>query len=241
MAGWRLSAPTVRPGLASRPVRIVVADEVDRFPVSAGSEGDPLALASKRQGTFWNRKTLVGSTPTLKETSAIWREWLASDMRHYQVPCHACGHAQMLVWSNVRWDKTPEGKHLPATAHYVCEGCGAVWTDADRHDAVAKGQWVATNPDVIGVAGFHIPGLLSPWVALADIVQEFLMSKNDPALLQVWTNTCLGRAVRAGAGNRRRVVAVAAWRELRSAEYPGRGEATHRRRRRAGRSRSKCR
>ena len=62
-------------GLASRPVRIVVADEVDRFPVSAGSEGDPLALASKRQGTFWNRKTLVGSTPTLKETSAIWREW----------------------------------------------------------------------------------------------------------------------------------------------------------------------
>ena len=179
-------------GLASRPVRIVVADEVDRFPVSAGSEGDPLALASKRQGTFWNRKTLVGSTPTLKETSAIWREWLASDMRHYQVPCHACGHPQALVWSNVRWDKTPDGKHLPATAHYVCESCGAIWTDTDRHDAVAKGQWVASKPDVIGVAGFHITGLLSPWVALADIVQEFLMSKNDPSLLQVWTNTVLG-------------------------------------------------
>ena len=113
-------------------------------------------------------------------------------MRHYQVPCHACGHAQALVWSNVRWDKTPDGKHLPATAHYVCESCGAIWTDTDRHDAVAKGQWVASKPDVIGVAGFHITGLLSPWVALADIVQEFLMSKNDPALLQVWTNTVLG-------------------------------------------------
>ena len=179
-------------GLASRPVRIVVADEVDRFPVSAGSEGDPLALASKRQGTFWNRKTLVGSTPTLKETSAIWREWQQSDMRHYQVPCHACGHAQALVWSNVRWDKTPDGKHLPATAHYVCESCGAIWTDTDRHDAVAKGRWVASKPDVIGVAGFHITGLLSPWVALADIVREFLMSKSDPSLLQVWTNTVLG-------------------------------------------------
>ena len=92
-------------GLASRPVRIVVADEVDRFPVSAGSEGDPLALASKRQGTFWNRKTLVGSTPTLKETGAIGASgWF----RHaaLSVPCHACGHAQALVWSNVRWDKT---------------------------------------------------------------------------------------------------------------------------------------
>ena len=113
-------------------------------------------------------------------------------MRHYQVPCHGCGHVQALVWSNVRWDKTPDGRHLPKTAHYVCESCGVVWTDADRHDAVAKGQWVATNPDVIGVAGFHITGLLSPWVTLADIVQEFLMSKNDAALLQVWTNTCLG-------------------------------------------------
>jgi phage terminase large subunit GpA-like protein len=133
-------------GLASRPVRIVVADEVDRFPVSAGSEGDPLALAAKRQGTFWNRKTLVGSTPTLKETSAIWREWLASDMRHYHVPCHACGHAQALVWSNVRWDKTPDCKHLPATAHYVCKSCGAIWTDTDRHDAVQKGSgWPASR------------------------------------------------------------------------------------------------
>jgi phage terminase large subunit GpA-like protein len=75
----------------------------------------------------------------------------------------------------------------------TCESCGdAVWTDTDRHDAVAKGEWVATNPDVGGVEGFHIPGLLSPWVALADIVQEFLMSKNDPTLLQVWTNTGLG-------------------------------------------------
>jgi phage terminase large subunit GpA-like protein len=179
-------------GLASRPVRIVVADEVDRFPVSTGSEGDPLALASKRQGTFWNRKTLIGSTPTLKETSAIWREWRQSDMRHYLVSCHACGHAQALVWSNVRWDKTPDGKHLPETAHYVCESCGTVWLDADRHDAVAKGQWVATNSDVIGAAGFHITGLLSPWVTLADIVQEFLMAKTDPSLLQVWTNTVLG-------------------------------------------------
>ena len=46
-------------GLASRPVRIVLADEVDRFPISAASEGDPLALASKRQATFWNQKNVA--------------------------------------------------------------------------------------------------------------------------------------------------------------------------------------
>jgi phage terminase large subunit GpA-like protein len=181
-------------GLASRPVRIVIADEVDRFPISAGAEGDPLGLAAKRQATFWNRKTLLGSTPTLKETSVIWREWQASDMRRFMVRCGDCGHEQALSWANVKWDKL-DGKHLPSTAYYTCESCGAVWTDADRHDAVAKGRWVATNPDVAGVAGFHIPGFLSPWLPLADIVAEFLAARRDPALLQVWSNTVLGEPV----------------------------------------------
>lgn len=180
-------------GLASRPVRIVLADEVDRYPISAGSEGDPLSLAAKRQSTFWNRKTLVGSTPTLKGTSVIWREWLASDQRKFFVPCPDCDHAQVLAWSNVRWDKAPSGKHLAHTAHYVCAHCGSIWTDADRHDAVARGRWQATNADgTVGVAGFHISALMSPWVALSDVVTEFLTAKRDPALLQVWTNTVLG-------------------------------------------------
>jgi phage terminase large subunit GpA-like protein len=182
-------------GLASRPVRIVIADELDRFPVSAGSEGDPLALAAKRQLTFWNRKTLLGSTPTLKDTSAIWREWLASDQRRFFVPCPTCHHEQALVWANVKWDKTEAGQHLSSTAYYTCEACGAIWTDADRHDAVTKGRWVATNPDVTGVAGFHIPGFLSPWLSLAGIVSEFLAARKDPALLQVWSNTVLGEPI----------------------------------------------
>ena len=42
--------------LASRPVRNVFCDEVDRYPVSAGTEGDPVSLAKKRSATFWNRK-----------------------------------------------------------------------------------------------------------------------------------------------------------------------------------------
>ena len=35
--------------LASRPIRIVFLDEVDRFPTSAGTEGDPVALARKER------------------------------------------------------------------------------------------------------------------------------------------------------------------------------------------------
>lgn len=41
-------------GLASRPIKVLLADEVDRYPGSAGTEGDPLSLAQKRQTTFWD-------------------------------------------------------------------------------------------------------------------------------------------------------------------------------------------
>ncbi len=43
-------------GLASRPVRYLLLDEVDRYEESAGSEGDPVSLARARTRTFWNRK-----------------------------------------------------------------------------------------------------------------------------------------------------------------------------------------
>ena len=39
-------------GLASRPVRVLLADEVDRFATTAGTEGDPVDLASKRMPSF---------------------------------------------------------------------------------------------------------------------------------------------------------------------------------------------
>jgi phage terminase large subunit GpA-like protein len=72
-------------------------------------------------------------------------------------------------------------------------GLAGIWTDADRHDAVSRGKWSATNPEgASGVAGFHISVLMSPWVALSDIVQEFLAARRDPALLQVFVNTALG-------------------------------------------------
>lgn len=181
--------------LASRPIRIVLADEVDRYPVSAGTEGDPLTLAAKRQITFWNAKTVLGSTATVKNASVIDREWLASDQRKFFVPCPDCGHEQDLRWEQVHWDKTGEGDnkvHHPETAHYVCEECGSLWDDVTRIDAITKGSWRATKPEVVGIAGFLIPGFLSSWLTLEGIAREFLSARHDPALLQVFINTVIG-------------------------------------------------
>lgn len=172
--------------LASRPIRVVLCDEVDRYPVSAGSEGDPVSLAKKRSATFFNRKLLLVSTPTNKGASRIENAFDESDKRKFHIHCPDCEHPQTLKWSGVKWE---EGK--PETAKYVCESCGSLWSDAQRAKAIKNGYWVSENP-THRVAGFHLSALYSPWTPLEDGVRDFLEAKKQPATLRVWINTYLG-------------------------------------------------
>lgn len=174
-------------GLASRPIRIVLADEVDRYPASAGAEGDPLSLAVKRTTTFWNKKKIFVSTPTIKDHSRIEKAYESSDKRVRMCKCPDCGHMQRLVWAGVKWT---DGD--PSTAAYACEGCGVLWNDAARWSAMKMGEWVATAP-FTGVAGWHLNQLISPWVTLESCVKEFLEAKRSGVqTLKTWTNTVLG-------------------------------------------------
>jgi len=174
--------------LASRPVRVVLADEVDRYPQSAGAEGDPLSLAFKRTTTFWNRKRMVVSTPTVKGVSRIEMAYEESDKRRYYVPCPECGLEQHLKWSNVTWEKDD-----PHSAAYCCEECGSMWSDPKRWTAVRNGRWVAER-DTKGIAGFHLNEIYSPWVPLSDMVINFLEAKKSPETLKTFINTSLGES-----------------------------------------------
>jgi phage terminase large subunit GpA-like protein len=177
--------------LASRPVRIVLCDEVDRYPVSAGTEGDPVNLARKRTATFWNRTIILTSTPTVKGVSRVEMEFGQSDQRYFFVPCPHCGAHQRLVWSSVTWLKDEAGKGLPETAQYACEHCAGLWTETERHLAVKRGEWRATEPTK-NRAGFHLSELYSPWSTLESMVAAFLEAKGRPELLKTWVNTSLG-------------------------------------------------
>jgi len=172
--------------LASRPVRAYLADEIDRYPVSAGTEGDPVSLGRKRTQTFWNRCVLLTSTPTIKGVSRIEAEYELSDKRRFYVPCPHCQHFQPLIWAQVNW----EGRD-PLEAMYCCEECGGLWSEIERKNAVKRGEWRATE-DFNGRAGFHLNELYSPWSTLAGIVTAFLEAKGNPETLQTWTNTVLG-------------------------------------------------
>jgi phage terminase large subunit GpA-like protein len=172
--------------LASRPIRVVLLDEVDRYPASAGQEGDPITLARKRTATFWNRKILMGSTPTVDGVSRIQAAFDASDRRRFWVPCPHCDQLQTLQWVNVRWTDDDA-----TSALYHCIGCGAGWRDSARWQAVRKGEWRAEGV-FKKTAGFHISELYSPWRKLEDTVGDFLAAKARPEMLKAWKNTALG-------------------------------------------------
>jgi phage terminase large subunit GpA-like protein len=172
--------------LASRPVRLVLCDEVDRYPASAGTEGDPVRLAIKRANTFWNKKIILVSTPTIKGESRIEKEFELSDKRQYFMPCPHCGHWQTFKWAHIVFDRDDI-----ASTHYACEN-GCVIEQRHRQKMLAEGEWRATAKSDSGRAGFHINELYSPWVDWAEVVRAFLESKDDPELLKTWTNTSLG-------------------------------------------------
>ena len=173
-------------GLASRPIRVVLLDEVDRYPPSAGREGDPVTLATKRATTFHNRKIVLTSTPTIKGASRIEAEWEQSDQRRYLVACPDCGHRQALVWGNVKWQE-----HDPDTAAYACAGCGVLIPEDQKGALLASGTWIATKPGA-RVAGFHISALYSPWARWSDLVREWLDVQQDATRLQTFINLVLG-------------------------------------------------
>lgn len=173
-------------GLASRPIRVVLFDEVDRYPASAGTEGDPVSLGRKRTATFWNRKILAGSTPSLKGVSRIEEGFDGSDQRYYFVPCTHCHEFQKLVWAQVTFDK-----EQPLKACYACQHCGVLLTDADKPQMLREGEWRASRPS-LGIAGFHISELYSPWTTWGEMADAFLRAKRFPETFQTWINTALG-------------------------------------------------
>lgn len=174
--------------LASRPIRIVFCDEVDRYPASAGAEGDPIALAYKRTTTFWNRKLFLTSTPTIKHHSRIEASYDASDKRRFNVPCKHCGTLQTLKWAQIKFLPI-----APEDAYYECEACGQALREKDKLPMLRAGQWIATAP-FNGIAGFHLNELYSPWKKWAEVVADFLQAKQLPETLKVWVNTSLGES-----------------------------------------------
>lgn len=181
--------------LRSRPIRILLADEVDAYPATAGSEGDPLVLASKRLTTFWNRKEVETSTPTVKGISRIEMDYEHSTMEEWNVPCPSCGELQPLVWENVDYRLDEEGEVSNIT--YACSRCGAIHTEIEWKEHFGEGRYVAAHPKR-KIRGFHFNSLASTFFGWEKIIKGYIEAEKarqngNLELMKAWVNTELGQ------------------------------------------------
>jgi phage terminase large subunit GpA-like protein len=182
--------------MASRPARIVAGDEVDGFPASAGTEGDPVMLMEARCSNFWNKKKLYSSTPTIKNASRIEKLYGESDMRRYLVPCPHCGVFQTIEWESLKWpsQKTGSAKPEPSKCYYVCvSGCEIL--EDEKPDMLRGGHWEKQNPGGGDgkTAGFQLSVLYSPWKSWSSVIHDWLKSYKHHEQRKAFWNTRLGR------------------------------------------------
>lgn len=173
--------------LMALPIRYLFCDEIDKYPETAGSGGDPISLAQGRQEEFWNRKTVLACTPTEYGRSRIGQFYDLSDQRDYEIPCPSCGTFQIPTWGQVRWDsKLPRDKQA-ASAKYHCAHCDFAIDDVLRSRAIERGRYRA-QAAFNGIAGFRVSGICRLGTKLSSMVEEFLSKKDNVQALKTFVN-----------------------------------------------------
>lgn len=172
--------------LASRPIRVLLCDEVDRYPISAGTEGDPLSLAAKRTQNFWNRRIVWVSTPTIMGISRIEKAFEVSTQEHWCIPCPTCGEYQPYEWGRIVYKDLPEPL-------MVCSSCGASHTETEWKAGQERGIWIARREGDRHTRGFHLNAFASPWATWGNLIDQYQEAyQNGEEELKVWWNTVLG-------------------------------------------------
>jgi|WetSurMetagenome_2_1015567.scaffolds.fasta_scaffold15333_4 terminase, large subunit len=212
--------------LASRPIKVVLFDEVDKPGYSVTSnEASAISLGIQRTETFYNRKIVICSTPT-DEHGNIWKHLNSCDaIFDWHVPCPYCGQLQPLRWAHEHCREFPEGRYRVdsglwadigqvkweggrnatpdqiAAAGYECGTCQALWSTAQKNKAVEQGVMVARKeiehpPRKVG---FHLNRLYSLLGRSGDIpkmVTEWIACFPDPRERQGFINSSLAEPLR---------------------------------------------
>lgn len=184
-------------GLASKSIRIVLADEVDRYNESAGTEGDPIKLAEKRTITFSNKKFVFISTPGLTANSRIEPEYKKGTQEKWKKECPHCAADVFINWNGLeyQYSKDDLGNYEVWDIKFKCPCCLESFDEFTWNQQ--PGKWIPDNPGAKKIRSFKINSFVSPWWTWEGIVCEYLDSKDNPEEYVTFVNTVLGESYEA--------------------------------------------
>jgi phage terminase large subunit GpA-like protein len=194
--------------------RRVVCEEIDEYVQNLNNQGDVIELVRRRNSTFWNRKLVLNSTPTLKSFSRIWKELESSTWHEFHVPCPVCGHFQTLRFIDdadmghaapgtyrLVFERDAGGELIPGTCRYLCEACNHDIPERFKMQMLRAGQaaqdqgggWIGRFPERWPhKVGVQINTLYTPLVGWDEIARSWLRATKSPDLMQAFYNTMLG-------------------------------------------------
>ena len=185
--------------LASKPIKFLIFDEIDKMSGATKREASPYNLATERTKTYkFSRKIFTISTPTYRE-NYIWRFHEAADeQRYYYVPCPHCGEYIIFKWEQIKFASNEDGaltnRERASTAMYYCQECGAAISDRQKPNMLKHGQWrdiKGTNKGKATRVSYHLSALYSFFVSWSDVAFEYLQSRDDPEEYQNFVNSWL--------------------------------------------------
>lgn len=183
--GWSTKA------LKSFPADVLVLDEFDEM------EPRAIALARRRMNASIVRRELDLSTPGVPG-HGIHAQFLQSD-QHIYYQKHACGADVSYdffrdVWVNGvpfagddGWKSYTGEMIRKATVELRCPSCSA---PVDKTERCAPGKWVAQNPEITSIRGYHIPWWPFPFVNLVNFCVSAV--SQDPMELEQFYQSDLG-------------------------------------------------
>lgn len=208
--------------LAARTIRLLILDEIDRYPPELPGEGATIQIALKRTQAYQkDRRVMMLSSPTLKgKPIDTW--FIRGDQRRFYVPCPSCEDPFPFRWAYVKWKDNDA-----STARIQCPHCDYAIDDAERIGILHEGKWQAENPDrrERSIVSFHLWEAYSPLSSLTKIVSDFISAREaqkggDPTHMHTWINTTLGEARELDEGEGIESSMLVARREEFAAEVP---------------------
>ncbi|MHC4646819.1 MAG: terminase gpA endonuclease subunit [Planctomycetota bacterium] len=195
-------------------IAVLLKDELDAWPETVGKDGDPDSLSDDRCSAYTERKKIFrGSTPLLKGTSKIEKQYQRGDCRKYMVLCKSCSYPQELRWNGTNKETGHEygfqwefenGILVPESVRYACADCGHEHYEHDKEIMFSPdhgAHWKPTKRPISPyIRSYHLPSHYSPvgFKPWYENVQLFLEAYDpvarevrDPGKLQVFYNNVL--------------------------------------------------
>lgn len=204
--------PTNHKTLRQVSYRYGFIDDFEAMKSDTKESGATVPLIMQRFSTYAKTMKLAFiSTPEVKETSNIEREYLKGDQRKYFVPCPCCGEYITFEWecdsefvengkAGIYYELNENSELVADSVGYVCPKCNQFFTDQKKSEMLLAGEWRATaiakDPEY---TSYHLSSLYGPTYMFGwfKYVKQYLEANppgqpRDEKLHQTFVNLVLG-------------------------------------------------